>query len=248
MELLLEKIAQHTEPKQKYQIVVSDKKTDFVTYFNPPIRLNKKFEIALLNLETYYSIPNIEKSNNQFHYSHDGGTTWNTIELPEGSYGIDDINDAIQFAMKRNGHNDTITISANTSTLKAVLMLENNYQVDFNHENTLASVLGFEKRVYSEPYQESENIVNIMNVNSILVKINIIGNSYVKGATGPVIYSFFPNVNPGHKIIQEPHNLVFLPVIMDTIDNLHVTLTDQNGKLLNLRGEEVTIRFKLQEA
>ena len=63
---LLEKIALNIEPKESFQIVVSDNKTRFTTQFNPRIQLkkNKGYEIALVNLETYYSFPNITEENN----------------------------------------------------------------------------------------------------------------------------------------------------------------------------------------
>ena len=37
----------------------------------------------------------------------------------------------------------SINISANSNTLKSVLILEEDYQVDFNHRNSIAKVLGF---------------------------------------------------------------------------------------------------------
>ena len=46
--------------------------------------------------------------------------------------------------MKRRGHYDPINedyhinISANSNTLKSVLILEKDYQVDFNHRDSLA--------------------------------------------------------------------------------------------------------------
>ena len=59
---LLERIAHNTEPKESFQIVVSDNKMKFTTRFNPHIQLktDKKYEIALVNLETYYSFPNVD--------------------------------------------------------------------------------------------------------------------------------------------------------------------------------------------
>ena len=56
MEKLLKQIANNTEPKRSFSIVVSDNKTRLKTWFKPPIQLDKKkdYEIALINLETYY--------------------------------------------------------------------------------------------------------------------------------------------------------------------------------------------------
>ena len=66
MEDLLKQIVNNTEPEKSFSIVVSDNKTRFNTWFKPPIQLDKKkdYEIALINLETYYSFPNIDRSNN----------------------------------------------------------------------------------------------------------------------------------------------------------------------------------------
>ena len=70
MENLLKQIVNNTEPKRSFSIVVSDNKTRFKTWLKPPIHLDKKkdFEIALINLETYYSFPHIDRSNNCFIY------------------------------------------------------------------------------------------------------------------------------------------------------------------------------------
>ena len=57
MEQLLKQIVNNTGPKISFSIVVSDNKTRFKTWCKPPIQLGKKkyYEIALINLETYYS-------------------------------------------------------------------------------------------------------------------------------------------------------------------------------------------------
>ena len=116
-----------------------------------------------MNLETYYSFPNIDETNNVFVYSPDNGNSWVKIKIPEGSYEIDDINNTIQHEMEKRGYHDPINedyyinISANSNTLKSVLILEKDYQADFNHQNSLAKVLGF---TGAEGFHESENVVN----------------------------------------------------------------------------------------
>ena len=54
-----------------------------------------------------------------------------------------------------------------------------------------------------------------MSVNSILVHSNIIHSSYMRGTQAPVAYNFFPNAAPGQKILDAPHNLIYLPVAVD---------------------------------
>ena len=253
---LLERIAKNTDHKTSFQIILSNDKSNFNTRFNPNLELDKDkvYEIALVNLETYYSFPNIDETNNVFVYSPDNGNSWVKIKIPEGSYEIDDINNTIQHEMEKRGHYDEINedyyinIAPNTNTLKSVLILEKGYQVDFNHQNSLAKVLGFTGAKYTEGFHESENVVDILRINSILVNIDIISGSYVNGTTKSTIYSFFPDVSPGYKIIESPVNLVYLPITLDTIDSLNVTITDQDYHLLNLRNEKLTIRFHIREA
>jgi len=79
------------------------------------------------------------------------------------------------------------------------------------------------------------------------VNVDVIGGSYVNRRTQNTIYTFFPNVSPGYKIVENPRNLVYLPVILDKINKMETVVTDQNGKQLNLRGENLTIRYHLRE-
>ena len=92
MENLLKQIVNNIEPNWSFSVVVSDNKTRFITWFKPPIQLDKRkdYEIALINLETYYSLPNTDRYNNGF----------------EGSYHVEDINECIQQEMKNNGQCD----------------------------------------------------------------------------------------------------------------------------------------------
>jgi len=251
----MEKVERNTDPKSSFYILVSKKSSKIRTRYNPLIELdrNKKYEIALVNLESYYSFPNLDSTNNNFRYSPDDGGAWIEINIPEGCYEIADINEYIQRIMKESGHYDTvndkpcISINPNSNTLKSVLTIAQGYRVSFRPDNSIRTVLGFNPLVYYEGYHESEEIVNIMNVTSLRVTSDIIGASYSNGTTGNVIYSFFPNVGPGYKIIEVPTNLIYLPVTLHTISSMETKLTDQTGKLVNLRGEELSIRFHLRE-
>ena len=135
--------------------------------------------------------------------------------------------------MSENGH---ITIFANANTLKPVMVLKKNYQINFRPHNSINSVFGFSNKIDKSKYQEFENAVNIRSLNSVLVNIDTISGSYVNGSTQPTIYSFFTNVSTGYKIIETPVNLVHLPITSDAITSITVWLTDQNRN--NLTCEE----------
>ena len=75
-----------------------------------------------------------------------------------------------------------ITITANLTTLKSIINVTNeDYMVDFSVTNSIGTVLGYTSETIDSGYTESPKIVNIMQVNSILVNIDIIVGSYVKG-------------------------------------------------------------------
>ena len=95
-------------------LVSYDTTPEIFTYrFPTPINV-EDCEMALVNLETWYSFANVTSSNNKFRYSVDGGNTWILIEMETGAYQLEEINDEIQRLMD----SQIITILPNTSTLK----------------------------------------------------------------------------------------------------------------------------------
>ena len=125
---------------------------------------------------------------------------------------------------------------------------DSSYKVDFSVPNTIGSVLGFDRVMIGFGYNESSNIVNIMQVNSILVNIDIIMGSYVNGSPSPTMYSFYPNVAPGYKIVERPNpSLIYYRLSRHDISRMRVWLTDQLGNLIDLRGETITIRIYVRE-
>ena len=113
------------------------------------------------------------------------------------------------------------------------MIINNNCDVDYRRYKSINSLIGFDSKLYTLGFNESENMVHILTINSILVNTDIISGSYVNGFTQPTIYSFFPDVSPGYKIIENPHNLLYLPLTSDAIHSITILLTDQHGKELN---------------
>src|ERR1051325_8100320 len=91
-------------------------------------------------------------------------------------------------------------------------------------------------------------IVDIMKINSILVNVDITSGSYVNGSQCPIIYSFYPNVSPGYKIVERPNpSLIYYPVNITDISNIRLWLTDQDNNPIDVRGERVTARIVIRE-
>ena len=118
------------------------------------------------------------------------------------------------------------------------MFLRNNLEVYFSQYNSINSLLGFHSKLYTSGFHESEKFVNILTINSMLVNIYIISGSYVNGST--TTYNLLV-------LSRCPHNLLYLPINSDTIHSITVWLTDQNGNVLNIRGENLSMRFHFRE-
>lgn len=249
-------IVHNSRPKENLEIILSSNETDFATNFNPPIYLerDRSYSVALVNLESYNSVPNIEEGvNNEFRYSPDNGLNFSTITFDTGAYELKHLNNLLFEKMKVNGHYDSvndvsyINLTGDTNTLKAIMEIENGYVVDFRPNNSLREMLGFESQLYSDEFNQSTNPVDIMRVNTWLIKADIISGSYLNGKKENVLYSFYPNVSPGYKVVERAVNLSFLRINQSTISSMRIKITDQDGKLLDLRGEKTTIRLHIKE-
>ena len=105
--------------------------------------------MALTILETYYSLPNIDATNNNLKVSFDDGKTWMDIHIPTGCYEIKPIDNELQrFIMKTVGYKEDekrIILSSNRNTLRCVLeILHEKSRVDFN----VVQIFGFNMKIY----------------------------------------------------------------------------------------------------
>ena len=254
MEEKLEKLVEYGVPKAKSLICVSGNTSRIQTTFVPPLELppSTPYEMALTGLETYYSFPNINATNNHIKISLDEGKSWLDIHVPVGCYEIEGINNVLQrYIVQKTGDKkaDTrLSLSPNWNTFHSELdVLDAKCQIDFDvGDDSLCSVLGYERKVYAVGKHKSENIVNILSVNTILVHCDIIESSRLNGVAAPIIYTFFPNAAPGDKIISVPRHLIYVPLTLNVISRMSCWATDQNGKALDLQGEELTLTFHVK--
>lgn len=198
------------------------------------------WELGLIELTTYNSIPNIENNvNDKFYYGKD-----QVITIPEGSYEIEDIE---KYIISKLPEKVKFTLKPNNNTLKAELFCSED--VDFEKNHSLGKLLGFKNQIYKANQQHASELpVDIIKVNSIRVDCNVTRGSYLNGIEDHVIHEFYPADPPGYKIIEIPRNVIYLPVISQRINNLTISLRDQDGKLVNFRGERISVRLHLRRS
>lgn len=211
----------------------------------PPLELTDgNYVIGLVDLMTYNSIPNVEAGvNNLFYYDN------HEIEIDEGSYEIEDINRFISNKVRHVKQNEAMVgcwIRANNNTLK--VEIKSIAPIDFTKENTIGPLLGFSKKLLQPNVMYASDLpVNITRVDTIKVECNIVRGAYENGKESHNIHEFYPLVEPGYKIVQQPRTIIYLPLNTKRISTITVALKDQNGRKLNLRGESLSVRLHLKK-
>lgn len=216
---------------------------NLVCNFFPPLELYGEWYVGLLDFTSYNSIPNVTEGKNNAFPVKISKDQWSVIKLPTGTYEISDIETYLQ---KQLGER-TISLRPNNNTLKCEIYCK--HVIDFSHTpNTIASMLGFKENQQLEAYKthESNVPVDIIKVNTVHVRSNIVQGAYKDGQDQHTLHSFYPTVAPGFKIVETPTNVIYLPVNVQRVDNIILSLVDQDGDLVDFRGEVITIRLHLK--
>ena len=242
---ILNKIESNTNDSTAAFIVCTGKGSKIIQKFDDPIVLDSKYNysIALTGLQSYFNVPNLTSGKNSGFTLFDFKTkSWHDINLETGSYSLEEINDKVQSKLPDKG---TILLYADLPTLKCHIKIQPGYKIMFKKYD-ISSVLGFDPQILEAGLHVGEHIVNILNVNCINVTCDLVTSSYINGQKTNIIYSFFPDVDIGSKIVQSPKNLLFLPLIVNRIESLTVTLTDQNLDQIANRNENVSCQFAIK--
>lgn len=220
----------------------------------PPIPLNKnkRYGLGLIGFYSYNSIFNVDESNNSFIYTTKPRNTPSRIRIPPGTYEIDEIYRTLFKLMKIDTEEDAekiFILRANNNTLKCEIWSK--YEINFIEEGTIGRLLGFEAVVLApNKNHESTLPVDIMKVRMIRVDCNIISGAYLNADESHTLYEFDIDVEPGYKITREPANIIYLPIIPEGrqfIDNITLRILDDNGSLINFRGEKIIVKLQLKQ-
>ena len=171
---------------------------------------NPNKNMTLANLSIYYTWKNVKSTynNNKFKIS---APTWNeTFDLPDGSYNISEIQDYIEYIIKKH---------------EAI-----GYKLELLSKQTM-KLLGSTK--YSiDADKNSENVPKLENVEVVLVHCNLVNNAYQQHSR--VLFTFVPTKQYGQLISISPHSLVFLKTMNTNFSEIEVSFTDQNNNALEI--------------
>ena len=218
---------------------INSKANSVNVQLQPPILLDpkKQYQLRVLNANIVYCENNITSANNKFTYTYNGTTYTKTI--PVGLYSIDDINNTIaRFTTVQNGQ-QLFAFVANEATATIIVYFATaNTFIDCSAANTVMTILGFSSSVIggftgTDGWTESTNTAQLNTLTQILVTSNITNGAYVNGQYSNCICGISINTLPFSSILFDPIHPTRNNVYRNRIDNIIITLQNQNGENLD---------------
>ena len=194
---------------------------------------NPNKNMALGNLSIYYTWKNVKSTynNNKFKIS---APTWNeTFDLPDGSYNISEIQDYIEYIIKKHeiiGENAPILIYASIINNRIVFKIKSGYKLELLSKETM-KLLGSTKDIIDAD-KNGENVPRLENVEVALVQCDLVNNSYQQASR--VLFTFVPNKQYGQLISISPKSLIFLKTMITEFSEIEIWFTDQNNNSLEI--------------
>ena len=194
---------------------------------------NPNKSMALGNLSIYYTWKNVKSTynNNKFKIS---APTWNdTFDLPDGSYNILEMQDYIEYIVKKHktiAETAPILIYANKISNRIVFKIKTGYKLELLSKETM-KLLG-STRYTIDADKNSETVPRLENVEVVLVHCNLVNNSYQQHSR--ILFTFVPNKQYGQLISRSPPSLIFLKTMNTDFSEIEIWFTDQNNNALEI--------------
>ena len=129
------------------------------------------------------------------------------LDLPDGSYSIDDIQDYFEFIFKKHetlSENPSIQIYSNKTKNSIVFKIKNGYKLKLLTPETMKLLVSTKKVVDKD--KNGENVPKLESVEVVLVHCNLVKNDYQHASK--VLFRFVPNkifgqlLNISHMFLQ----------------------------------------------
>ena len=200
-----------------------------------------QWRIGLLRFSAPNSIPNITEDNNvlTYHYRKQR----RSLTIPPGAYSLTSLLDAIQGQLPTG---EILQLLGNNSTKQVGVY--STFHIDFSAPKSPHKILGFPQIfLRSHRWYISSEPVGLRHLHTIRIHCNIVAGAFDIGGPHHVLYEFAPKAPPGHQLIEEPQNIVYLPIIShNRVSEIIVTITDEKDRPLDFGGQEIHLKLDLR--
>ena len=210
---LLEQIAFNTKPKiDEQRLIVMDISTHEEHLSQSLQTNNKQFKKAVTFLTGYNGIFNVTNENKKFYFT----TSISDIEpsfifIQPGAYELESLDDEIKRICIFDGHfresNYPFIIKPSFSTLGSIIQIDEGIgrHIDFEHDDSFRDLLGYKPKILNKEYNLSDQPVDILSFDNILIETDIAKGMIFKGKRTGIIINFTKDVDPGYKYIEKFH-------------------------------------------
>ena len=254
---LLEQIAFNTRPKiEEHMLIIMDKSIHEEHLFQLLQTNNKQFKIAVTFLSAYNGIFNVTNSNNKFYFTKSitDDDHYIMITIPPGAYEIESCDGEIKKIIVGDEHftsdNYPFKIKPNFSTLGSIIEISNEESaISFRPDDSIGSLLGFNKRTIYEENNLSDNPVDILSFDNIFIECDIAQGMILKGKRSIIIHNFTMDVDPGYKYIEKFRGGVqwYMMETKDIVSSICFKLKNENRNLVSFNGQSVTFKLSIKE-
>ncbi len=237
------------------EIILQGSGSDLSVCFHESIRIPANYEakIGLKNFVTYNNMSNVDDTCNRILIKVPGSARYQILSFDKGAYEVDTLNAKMQ-AMIQQDHPDledvekNFKLVGNEATQRAEFVFKEDYGVDFDTENSIHALLGFDRtaRRQGRGIWAGEGIVDIMRVTQLIFLCNITDCNYLNDAEIPLLYNCGVNVSPGYRLSREIENISYKHLTTNQISIIRVWLVDQHQRRVDLRGDELLVTLSLQ--
>lgn len=226
-------------------VSLSGKSPSLSTDLHPEIELDERFEYSCCLLD--FSIYNISLNytfaeKNSFDYISEVGES-RKVTIHKHEYNLPYIMSEVEQNLTKNGGKTQISFDK----YKMKFRIQSSAEINLRTDTSIAEIIGYEpQKIEKNTIAEAENSVGQFDVETIRVNCDLVDGSFHDGIRTHALHEFHPKPVSNYKMFEQPQHLIYLPVIRQRINNINVTVTDQDGKLLNLKGGEIHCRLNIK--
>ena len=112
-----------------------------------------------------------------------------------------------------------------------MIKITDEFKLELQTRETIKLFCSTEKLI--DKTKNWENVSSLGVVEVVLVQCNLVDNQYQRKSK--VLYTFTPSKSYAYLLNVEPRNLVFLKTYNTEFDEIIITFTSKNGKLLEIK-------------